>query len=348
MPVHPDMTVDAVFEVAADIRGGSWVDASLGGIGGLGASLDTLSLVADPLGGLVAMGVGWLLEHVAVLREALDELAGNTAAVTAHSVTWENVAAAMSAARDQYQARLDADTARWLGASGDAYRRHAAEQIATVEGIGVAAGGVASAVMGTGMLVALVREIVRDLLADFVATLVARLPQWLAMEGLTLGIATPAVVSQVASMVAAWAGRIQHFIRGLLTSLRNLLPKLDDLIMLASGRSRSSPDPGGAGGAAGGSAHPPGPEPPEDRTDPRDVHGAFRSASRDVDPDHVWANGEMYIQDDGRIVKVLDKGNGTYDVVVRDMSKPSDTPNTVLEGVSEGYIQRKLDSGRWE
>jgi hypothetical protein len=55
----------------------------------------------------------------------------------------------------------------------------------------------------------------------------------------------------------------------------------------------------------------------------RDVHGVDRTGMRDVDEQHVWDNGDMYIQDDGCIVKVLDNGNGTYDVVVRDMSNPS-------------------------
>ncbi|MBB2941058.1 hypothetical protein FB565_000762 [Actinoplanes lutulentus] len=49
------------------------------------------------------------------------------------------------------------------------------------------------------------------------------------MEGLTLGVATPAVASQVASLVAGWANRIRHFIRAPLTSLRTLLPKTDRL-----------------------------------------------------------------------------------------------------------------------
>jgi hypothetical protein len=75
----------------------------------------------------------------------------------------------------------------------------------------------------------LVRGIVRDLIAQFVATLAARLPQWLAEEGLTLGIGTPVVVGQVATLVAKWVDKIQGFVRALLNSLRRLNGKLDDL-----------------------------------------------------------------------------------------------------------------------
>lgn len=66
-------------------------------------------------------------------------------------------------------------------------------------------------------------------------------------------------------------------------------------------------------------------------TSARDVHGMDRTGMRGVDIDHVWRNGEMYIQNDGQIVRVLDNGNGTYDVVVRDMGTPSAAPTTVIK-----------------
>lgn len=80
----------------------------------------------------------------------------------------------------------------------------------------------------------------------------------------------------------------------------------------------------------------------------RDVHGVDRTGMRNVDEQHVWDNGDMYIQDDGCIVKVLDNGNGTYDVVVRDMSNPSGKPVTSIKDATESYINNKVNSGKWE
>lgn len=116
-----------------------------------------------------------------------------------------------------------------MGESGEAYRTHAGAQADAIGGIATAAGAISYAVEGAGLLVGLVRGIVRDLIAQFVATLAARLPQWLAEAGLTLGIATPVVIGQVATLVARWVDKIQHFIRGLLNSLRRLNGKLDEL-----------------------------------------------------------------------------------------------------------------------
>ncbi|WP_328459367.1 hypothetical protein OHA21_26910 [Actinoplanes sp. NBC_00393] len=213
-------------QLADGIRSNSWVDATLGGVG---ASLEGLSLAIDPLGTLAAWGVAWLIEHVQPLQDALDKLAGDADDIAAHAATWKNVAAFTDTARAEYAASLRAEVAGWFGSSGDAYRTHAGDHLSLLEGITLAAGGISYAVEGAGLLVALVRGIVRDLIAEFIATLAVRLPQWLAAEGLTLGLATPFVAGQVAALVSKWVDKIQHFIRGLLSSLRKLLPSVDGL-----------------------------------------------------------------------------------------------------------------------
>ncbi|GIF16761.1 eCIS core domain-containing protein [Actinoplanes teichomyceticus] len=213
-------------QISIGIQNGSWVDSALGGIGG---TLDLLGTVLDPLSSLAAWGVGWLMEQVRPLREALDWLAGRPEEIAAHAATWRNVAAATTATLQRYADAVRDQTAGWSGASGDAYRHHAAQQLDALGGIAKATEGISSAAEGAGLLVGLVRGIVRDLIAQFVATLAARLPQWLAEEGLTLGLATPMVISQVSALVATWVNRIQGFIRALLNSLRRLNGKLTEL-----------------------------------------------------------------------------------------------------------------------
>ncbi|MBB2941106.1 hypothetical protein FB565_000810 [Actinoplanes lutulentus] len=232
-------------QLAAGIRSQNWVDSAIGGVG---VSLEGLSLAVDPLGTVASWGVAWLMEHIRPLQEALDHLAGDAAEVTAQAATWSNVAALTAAAHQEYADHVRTQTAGWSGASGDAYRAHAAENLVVLDGITAATGGIASAVEGAGLVVGLVREIVRDLIANFIATLAVRLPQWLAMEGITLGIATPVVAGQVSALVLKWANKIQHFIRGLLGSLRRLKVMINrlgevlgDLRTLAGRIARSAP-----------------------------------------------------------------------------------------------------------
>jgi hypothetical protein len=242
--------VENAAQISNGIHDNSWVDGALGGVGG---SLDVLGMVIDPLGSLVAWGVSWLMEHVKPLREALDWLAGKPDDIAAHAATWRNVSGSVSSTQQQYSDALRAETTDWTGASGDAYRAHASQQLHVMGGIATASAAISYAVEGAGLVVGLVRGIVRDLIAQFVATLAARLPQWLAEEGLTLGLATPVVVGQVAALVAKWANKIQRFIRALLSSLRRLSGKLDELTGVLDGLkkllqrlSRSEPTTGTA------------------------------------------------------------------------------------------------------
>jgi uncharacterized protein YukE len=224
--------VEDAAQISNGIHDNSWVDGTLGGVGG---SLDTLGMAIDPLGSLVAWGVRWLMEHVKPLEEALDWLAGNPDEVAAHAATWRNVSASAAGTHQQYADAVRAQTSGWAGTSGDAYRGHAAQQLEAIRTIATASEAISYAVEGAGLLVGLVRGIVRDLIAQFVATLAARLPQWLAEAGLTLGLAAPVVVGQVAALVAKWVNKIQHFIRALLSSLRRLNGKLDELTGVLEG-----------------------------------------------------------------------------------------------------------------
>jgi hypothetical protein len=218
--------VEDAAQISSGIQNNSWVDGTLGGVGG---ALDIIGLVLDPIGSLVAWGVSWLMEHVKPLKEALDWLAGNPDAINAHAQTWGNVSKFTGDAHQGYADAIRFETQTWIGDSGDAYREHAGLHVNALDGMAKAAQGISYAVMGAGLLVGLVRGIVRDLIAQFIATLAARLPQWLAEIGFTIGIGTPWVIGQVSALVAKWVNKIQEFIRALLNSLRRLKPMIGKL-----------------------------------------------------------------------------------------------------------------------
>jgi hypothetical protein len=247
-------------QIVSGIRDHSWIDSALGGTG---VALDTLSLAIDPLGTLAAWGVGWLIEHVRPLQEALDWLSGSADEVAAHADTWANASAFTAEARTDLENRISTDVAGWRGASGEAYRAHAAEHLTVLEGMSSAASGVSAAVAGAGLVVGMTRGIVRDLVAQFVATLAVRLPQWLAVEGLTLGIATPVVAGQISALVARWAAEIQRFVRGLLDSIRRLIARIGSLselwnrLRMAAERMFRGDDGTGSGRGPGPDDHKP-------------------------------------------------------------------------------------------
>lgn len=212
--------------IAQGVRSGSWIDGSLGVVS---AGLDALAFVSDPVSALLQYGIAWLIEHVKPLSEALDWLAGDPAQITAHAQTWRNVAASLREEAAALSSAVRADVADWGGRAGPAYRTWASRQQQAITGLAQGADTLAAMTEGAAGLVAAVRLLVRDA----IAACVSRLIVYAAELAATAGLATPLVVEQVTTTVASWAARIARLVRGLLASLRRLMPeirRLGDLI----------------------------------------------------------------------------------------------------------------------
>ncbi|WP_433233368.1 WXG100 family type VII secretion target [Micromonospora sp. CA-248260] len=205
--------------VAQGVRTGSWIDGSLGVVS---AGLDALALVSDPVGALLQYGIAWLIAHIKPLSEALDWLAGDPAQITAHAQTWRNVAVSLRADAAELTHAVRTEVAGWGGDAGPAYRAWAAEQHRAITGLARGADTLAAATEGAAGLVAAVRLLVRDAIAACVSRLIVYAGELL----VTGGLATPLVVEQVTTLVGSWAARIARLLRGLLASLRRLLPEL--------------------------------------------------------------------------------------------------------------------------
>jgi hypothetical protein len=206
--------------IGQGIKNGSWIDGSLGVVG---AGLD--AIVSDPVGALLQYGVAWIIEHVKPLTEALDRLASDPGQIAGHAQTWRNVARSLHESASNVDGAVRWDVSDWGGTAGPAYRTWAKQQQDAIAGLGKAAETMAMVTEGAGMLIAAVRILVRDA----IATCVSRLITYAAEEAFSLGVATPLVVEQVATLVASWAGKIARWLKALLASLRRLIPPMHRL-----------------------------------------------------------------------------------------------------------------------
>ncbi len=208
------------------VKDGSWIEGTLGAVS---AGLDAQAFVSDPVGALLQYGVAWIIEHVEPLREALDWLAGNPAQIQAHAQTWSNVAGALHDRAEDLDRAVRWDMTEWTGSAADAYRTWTGQQKAAVDALAKAAETLAAITEAAGILVAGVRMLVRD----GIATLVSRLVVYAAEEVASLGLATPLVVEQVATLCASWAARIARWLKDLVSSLarlRGMAGKIAELI----------------------------------------------------------------------------------------------------------------------
>ena len=201
--------------IAQGVRSHSWVDGSLGVVG---AGLDALALVSDPVGALLQYGISWLIEHVRPLSEALDWLAGDPGLIAGHAQTWRNVASSLRDESDSLARAARFDLSEWHGAAAAAYQRWVGQRDESLQALARASDTMALIVEGAGMLIGTVRVMVRDAVATVVSRLIVYAGELIA----SFGLATPLVVEQVSTLCASWAARISRWLKDLISSIRNL------------------------------------------------------------------------------------------------------------------------------
>ncbi|WP_244180129.1 RHS repeat-associated core domain-containing protein [Amycolatopsis pretoriensis] len=213
----------SLLESAADLKSaiesGDWASVAMGAVG---TALDALSMAMDPFGAILAAGVGWLIEHVGPLKEALNALTGNADEIAAQSETWTNVAKELGSVGEDLTGMVKADTTSWTGNAGDTYRQRAQDTVTLLETAQKGCEGASSGVKTAGEVVAAVRALVRDIIAELVGHLIS----WALQVVFTLGIGLTWVVPQVVGAVAKTASKLADLMKRLVTALKALIPLL--------------------------------------------------------------------------------------------------------------------------
>lgn len=213
-------------QLAQAIESGNWVE---GGLAAFSTAVDTVATVSDPLGSLIAAGLGWLMDHFEPLKSWLNDLTGDAGEVQAFAQTWNNVSVALHSSGDELTRILgDVDTLQ--GEAMDAYRRFQTDSAAHIHGAGDWASAMSTGLTIGGTIVQLVHDLVRDVIAQLVGSAIS----WVAEIVFSFGLATPWVIEQVATRVASVSAKIGTKLTALLNSVRKLASLLDELRALLS------------------------------------------------------------------------------------------------------------------
>lgn len=211
--------LESANDLKSAIETGDWASVALGAVG---TALDALSMAMDPFGAILAAGVGWLMEHVGPLKEALNGLTGNADEIAAQSETWKNVATELGSIGEDLAGMSTADTSSWTGNAADAYRQRAKDTVSLLGAAQKGCEGASSGVKTAGEVVAAVRALVRDIIAELVGHMIS----WALQVLFTLGIGLTWVVPQVVGAVAKTASKIADLVKRLVQALKSLIPLL--------------------------------------------------------------------------------------------------------------------------
>ncbi|MDA3644679.1 DUF6531 domain-containing protein [Saccharopolyspora indica] len=216
--------MESIDETKKAIESGDWASGVMGAVG---TGLDALTMALDPFGSILAAGVGWLMEHVGPLSDALDALTGDADQIKAHSETWKNVANELGEINTEMTNMVNSDVADWAGEAADSYRKRSEDTGKLIEAAKKAAEGASEGIGTAGEVVAAVRTLVRDIIAELVGHLISWALQVLATLGIAMAWVVPQVVAAVAKTVAKIADVTTKLVKAM-KSLGKLMKKLGD------------------------------------------------------------------------------------------------------------------------
>ncbi|ERK70025.1 WXG100 family type VII secretion target [Leifsonia aquatica] len=213
--------LDSGSQLVSAIESGDWVE---GGMAAFSAAADTIATVSDPLGSLIAAGLGWLIDHFEPLKGWFNDLTGDAGEVQAFAQTWTNIQTQLQQSGDELT-RILGDVDELTGEAMDAYRRFQQDSAQHLHGAATWAGAMATGLSVASTIVQVVHDIVRDVLSQLVGSAIS----WASEAVLTLGLATPWIVEQVSTRVASWVAKIGSKMTALVRSVKALSKLLDEL-----------------------------------------------------------------------------------------------------------------------
>lgn len=209
-----------IWQNAADLRTSIDNDDTVGQIFGTATlALDVVGMALDPIGTAASMLVGWMIEHIQPLKEALDALTGDAGVIKGRADTWQNISTHLDGAAKEYAGDGVDGVREWAGDAGDAYRGHAGK-------LSEAMGATSELAAGMGGLITICGEgcaTVRGLIHMLISELVGKLVAWAAEIAGTLGFGTPVVVAQALAEIGRVSAQVARRVQEITELISQLL-----------------------------------------------------------------------------------------------------------------------------
>ncbi|MDX8030264.1 hypothetical protein SK803_08575 [Lentzea sp. BCCO 10_0856] len=194
----------------------------------IGAASATVMLAIDPLGSLIGAGIGWLIEHVSFLRDALNQLMGNPEEIQANVEATKAKAAELRVLAEDHKSGL-ATFDGWTGASSERFKTSMDGMSQELDELASAVETKAKIVAIMGMLVTVLRDIVRDLIAQLLGSLIGGALLAVAAMIPTFGASIPAFIGFAVGKAVALGVNIASRVARVVAALGRQMKRIGDL-----------------------------------------------------------------------------------------------------------------------
>lgn len=224
--------IDSGRTLSQAVQNGNWLD---GGI----AFLDTLGNAAaaltDPIGTLVSIGFGWVMEHLKPLSTWLEQLAGSEANVNAVAGQWSSAGASLRQTGTNLATKLT-DLEGLSGGTVAAYVSFAKNAAQHLGASGEWAQAASSGLSSASALVTKMQGVVKDAISKVIAVAIEAMAVVAATLGLGMGYAIGRVVMKVNEMV----NKVVKPLKSVLTSVKALTGLVQQLRTLFDGTAKKA------------------------------------------------------------------------------------------------------------
>ncbi len=199
----------------------------------IGAGVSTASAVADPFATALGAGFGWIMEHVGLLKEALDEVMGDPEDIQANVEATKGKAADLRVLAEDHRASLVKPDDGWTGTSSERFQVSMDTMGKELDGLANAVEGKAKVVAMMGTLVSVLRDLVRDAIAQLLGSLTANGVIGIAGAIFTFGGSLVYAGAQIAQKVSALSIKIAMQVSRVVEALGKLVSKIsgiDDIV----------------------------------------------------------------------------------------------------------------------
>jgi len=194
----------------------------------IGAASSTVMLAIDPLGSIIGAGVGWLIEHVSFLRDALNQLMGNPEEIQANVEATKKQAADLRVLAEDHKNGL-ATFDGWTGQSSEAFKRSMDGMSQELDDLANAVETKAKIVAIMGMLVTVLRDIVRDMISQLIGSLIGGAILAAAAMIPTFGASIPAFIGFAVGKAVALGVNIASRVARVVAALSRQMKRIGDL-----------------------------------------------------------------------------------------------------------------------